>query len=186
LFVAILAATVAVTLAAVLVLTQTTPAPADQNPNNVDCRGHVEKGEPSPDDPTSTQIKYVFACSGPLTGYQVQPNLEVTGFETEVFGLDRTTKAVVPTDAFSCGGDLPGYGVNCVGTYGGSYDIVGGTFSIDSKYCAEPRVDPLLTVSYAYLNAAGKVTQALAGPFDLGRPQHCKATKYSGKWRIPR
>ena len=36
-------------------------------------RGHVEKGEPSPDDLTATQVKYVFACSGPITGSRDWP-----------------------------------------------------------------------------------------------------------------
>ena len=49
---------------------------------------------------------------------------------------------------------------------------------------AEPRVDPLLTVVYATRTATG-VTQAIAGPFDLGRPQGCPKSGGNGKWRIP-
>ena len=49
---------------------------------------------------------------------------------------------------------------------------------------AEPRVDPLLTVVYATRTATG-VTQAIAGPFDLGRPQGCPKSAGNGKWRIP-
>jgi len=30
------------------------------------------------------------------------------------------------------------------------------------------------------------VTTAVAGPFDLGRPRGCKASKFSGKTRIPK
>ena len=145
---------------------------ADCNPNNNDCRGHVEKGEPSPDDPSATQVKYVFACAGPITGYQIQPQIPAQSIDTEVFALDRTTKQVVPTDSFSCQGIIPSYGINCTGVYGGDYEIVSGQFSIDPKLCAEPRVDPLLTVVYATRTATG-VTQAMAGPFDLGRPQGC-------------
>ena len=162
------------------------PASADNNANNTDCRGHVEKGEASPDDPTATQVKYVFACSGPITGYQIQPQIPAQSIDTEVFALDAATKQVVPTDSFSCQGIIPSYGINCVGVYGGNYEIVSGQFSIDPKLCAEPRVDPLLTVVYAYLDSKGKIAQAIAGPFDLGRPHGCKATKFSGKLRIPR
>jgi len=158
---------------------------ADQNPNNTDCRGHVEKGEPSPDDPSATQVKYVFACSGPITGYQIQPQIPAQSIDTEVFALDRTTKQVVPTDSFSCAGDIPSYGINCTGVYGGNYEIVSGQFSIDPKLCDEPRVDPLLTVVYASKNASGAVTQAIAGPFDLGRPRRCPKSAGNGKWRIP-
>jgi hypothetical protein len=158
---------------------------ADQNPNNTDCRGHVEKGEPSPDDPSATQVKYVFACSGPITGYQVQPQIPAQSIDTEVFALDAATKQVVPTDSFSCQGIIPSYGINCTGVYGGSYEIVSGQFSIDPKLCAEPRVDPLLTVVYASKNASGAVVQAMAGPFDLGRPRGCPKSSGNGKWRIP-
>ena len=167
-----------------LLLDGTKPASADQNANNTDCRGHVAKGEPSPDDPTATQVKYVFACSGPITGYQVQPQIPAQSLDTEVFAIDRTTKAVVPTDSFSCSGIIPSYGINCVGTYGGNYEVVSGQFSIDPKLCDEPRVDPLLTVVYAVRTATG-VTQAIAGPFDLGRPRGCPKSAQNGKWRIP-
>ena len=163
----------------------TRQAIADQNANNTDCRGHVEKGEPSPDDPSATQVKYVFACSGPITGYQIQPQVPAQSIDTEVFALDRTTKQVVPTDSFSCQGIIPSYGINCTGVYGGDYEIVSGQFSIDPKLCAEPRVDPLLTVVYASKNAAGAVVQAMAGPFDLGRPRGCPKSGGNGKWRIP-
>jgi hypothetical protein len=167
-----------------LLLDGTKPASADQNANNTDCRGHIEKGEPSPDDPTATQVKYVFACSGPITGYQIQPQIPAQSIDTEVFALDRTTKQVVPTDSFSCQGDIPAYGINCVGTYGGNYEIVSGQFSIDPKLCDEPRVDPLLTVVLA-TRSGTTVTQAIAGPFDLGRPRGCPKSAQNGKWRIP-
>ena len=146
---AVLAALLVAGASLLLLLSGTRPASADQNPNNTDCRGHVQKGEASPDDPTATQVKYVFACSGPITGYQIQPQIPAQSIDTEVFALDSASKQVVPTDSFSCQGIIPSYGINCVGTYGGKYEIVSGQFSIDPKLCAEPRVDPLLTVVYA-------------------------------------
>ena len=145
-------------------------------------------------------MKYVFACNGPITGYQIQPNLEVQGYETEVFGIDSKTQAVLPNDSFSCNGDLPGYGINCVGNAGfldnklqtydpsqKSYVQIPGQFSISADICAEPRVDPLLTVVTAVKNADGIVAQKIAGPFDLGRPEKsgCKPSASSGKIRIP-
>jgi hypothetical protein len=182
--IAALAALLVAGASLLLLLNGAKPATADQNPNNTDCRGHVEKGEPSPDDPTATQVKYVFACAGPITGYQIQPQVPAQSIDTEVFGLDRTTSQVVPTDSFSCQGEIPAYGINCVGTYQGNYEIVSGQFSIDPKLCDEPRVDPLLTVVYAVRTATG-VTQAIAGPFDLGRPRGCPKSAQNGKWRIP-
>jgi hypothetical protein len=163
----------------------TTPASADNNPSNILCKGHISKGDPSPDDPSVTQVQYVFACSQPITGYQIQPDHAVQSLETEVFATDRTTKAVVPTDSFSCNGDLPGWGVNCNGVYGGDWRVVTGTFAIDEKLCDEPRVDPLLTVTFATANAQRQITQFLAGPFDLGRPRGCPKSGRGGKTRIP-
>jgi hypothetical protein len=58
--------------------------------------------------------------------------------ETEVFTVDRTTKAVVPTDSFSCNGVIPSYGINCIGTYGGNYEIVSGS-SRSIRSCATSR-----------------------------------------------
>ena len=63
------------------------------------------------------------------------------------------------------------------------YETITGQFAIDTKLCAEPRVDPLLTVTYAYLEK-GVVTQAISGPFDLGRPLGCKPDAFSGGTRL--
>jgi hypothetical protein len=186
-------------VALVVLLSQSSPAPADANLNNMFCSGHTEKAPDSVDDPGSTQVKYVFACSGPITGYQIQPNLQVQSIETEVFGTDKTG-VVYPNDSFSCNGDLPGYGVNCTGFAGfldnakrttdstRSFDVISGTFSIDEDICAEPRVDPLLTVMTAGIDSKGNVTQAVSGPFDLGRPVKtgCKLARVHGKNRIPK
>lgn len=187
--------------ALVLLLTHSTPAPADVNFNNLDCRGGITKGKPSADDPAATQVEYRFACNGPITGYALQTNTEVQSIETEVFGTDGKTGQVYNDDSFSCNGDLPGYGINCVGKAGwtdfgkGLYDpskksyvVITGQYEIEGDICAEPRPDPILTVATAYKDSKGNVAQAISGPYDLGRPRKagCKATKFSGKTRIPR
>lgn len=198
-FAAALSALAALAVAAVVLLAHSASAPADVNFNNLDCRGHVSKGPDSPDDPGATQVEYVLACSGPITGYAIESNLEIQSIETEIFGLDQAGNPY-PSDSFSCNGDLPGYGVNCVGFAGfldnkaltydttqKSYVTIKGHFSIDGNICAEPRIDPLLTVMTAGKKSDGTVTQSISGPFDLGRPRHsgCKGTKFSGKTRIP-
>ena len=61
--------------------------------------------------------------------------------------------------------------------------MISGQFGIEKKLCAEPRVDALLTVTYAYLEK-GVVTQAISGPFDLGRPKGCPPDAYSGGTRL--
>jgi hypothetical protein len=172
-------------LAAVLALAVCAPlAGASANPNNYDCGGHIEAGKPQPGD-DSTQVQYVFACGGPITGYQIQPEPGDTGFSTDVSVFDVKGAPIV-TDSFTCNGDFPGYGFNCVGKYtGDQYGKITGTFSIDGKLCDEPRVDPLLTVVYATADAKGVVTQAISGPYDLGRPRGCPKSALGGKTRIP-
>ena len=78
---------------------------------------------------------------------------------------------------------FPGYALNCVGLAKAGYETVTGQFAIGKKLCKEPRVDPLLTVTYAYLEK-GVVTQAISGPFDLGRPKGCPPDAYSGYHRL--
>ena len=175
----------AVAIAAAVALNHSAPTSvADQNPNNTLCKGHIDKGKADPDDPDSGVVSYTFACSQPITGYSVMPDKPATGFETEVFGTDPATKEVLATDAFSCAGEQPGWGVNCTGADVGSWHPITSTFTIDGDVCAEPRVDPLLVVTYASVTA-GKATQYIAGPFDLGRPRGCPKSSRNGKTRIP-
>lgn len=161
---------------------RTTSALADANPSNYDCQGHIEAGTPAPGE-TDTTVRYRFGCNGPITGYQIQPSLSDTGFDTDTVVFDRYNVPVT-TDAFSCAGDFPGYGFNCTGTYSGFYNNVIGQFTIAQKLCAEPRVDPLLTVTYATADSKGKVTQYISGPYDLVRPHGCPVSR-TGKRRIP-
>jgi hypothetical protein len=70
-----------------------------------------------------------------------------------------------------------------VGLAKDGYETITGQFAIGAKLCAEPRVDPLLTVTYAYLEK-GVVTQAISGPFDLGRPSGCRPNANSGFTRL--
>ncbi|WP_155892249.1 hypothetical protein [Conexibacter woesei] len=159
-------------------------AGASTNANNYDCGGHIEAGKPAPGD-TDTQVQYVFACGGPITGYQIQPQISDTSFGTDVPVFDLQGNAVI-TDSFTCNGDFPGYGFNCIGTYtGNQYAKITGQFAIGTALCAEPRVDPLLTVTYATADNRGRVTQYISGPYDLGRPRGCPKSASGGRTRIP-
>ncbi len=179
-----LVALVATIAAAVLLNHSAPPSVADQNPNNTLCKGHIDKGKADPDDPDSGVVAYTFACSQPITGYSLLPEKAVTGFETEVFGTDPATKQVLATDAFSCNGAQPGWSINCTGTNVGSWHPITSKFTIDGDVCAEPRVDPILIVTFANV-ASGKAVQYIAGPFGLGRPRGCPKSARNGKLRIP-
>jgi hypothetical protein len=148
----------------------------ESNPNNYNCLGSTAAGQPEAGS-DEQQVQYTFYCNGPITGYQVQSQIPVTGVSSppEVTDLNKTALR----DTFSCSGELPGWAANCVGSAKAGYEIITGQFAIGTKLCTEPRVDPLLTVAYAYLEK-GVVAQAISGPYDLGRPKDCKPNAYSG------
>jgi hypothetical protein len=159
----------------------------ESNANNLSCLGSLAKGEA--EEGMLNAVAYSFYCDGPITGYQLQSQVpvEVIGGAPLVSTLEAGVKAgPALKDTFSCGGEIPGYALNCVGSTKNGYELIVGQFGVEKTVCAEPRVDTLLTVTYAYLEK-GVVTQAISGPFDLGRPKKagCKATKFSGKQRIP-
>lgn len=158
----------------------------DANPSNYSCKGHVEKGTPVPGD-DDQQVEYHFACSGPITGFSIQPQIGNTGYGDSATVFDATGLTPVTSDSFTCAGALPGFGFSCTGSSKWAWNRVVGQFSIATKLCAEPRVDPILTVTYATAtvsNGAAKITQYIAGPFDLHRPRGCPKSRYDGRVRI--
>ncbi len=151
--------------------------------DNTDCKGSLKVGEKSAD--FDNPISYRIACSNYITSYAILlPGRQIDAIETEVFGLDRTTNQVVANDAFSCNGDLPGWGINCVGSYGGKYNVLPGNVNVVGDVCAPTASNASLVVTYAtyVTNADGSaklsggvptVTTSTAGPFDLGKVQGC-------------
>jgi len=160
----------------------------ESNPNNYNCIGHLSAGMEE-EGSTEQQVAYSFYCNGPITGYQLAAQVPVTGISSPPLVSELTTTLLAGggpalKDTFSCGGEVPGYALNCVGvaTKNG-YELIQGQFAIGKKLCVEPRVDPLLTVTYAY-SEKGAITQAISGPFDLGRPTGCPPDAYSGSTRL--
>jgi hypothetical protein len=152
----------------------------ETNPNDYSCLGHINAGAPAPGS-AEQQVEYSFYCNGPVTGYQLQAQVPVTGIQSPPLVTNLQRNAL--TDTFSCSGEVPGYALNCVGAAKAGYEAITGQFAIGTRLCAEPRVDPLLTVTYAYLEK-GVVTQAISGPFDLGRPKGCPPDAFSGSTRL--
>jgi hypothetical protein len=157
----------------------------ESNPNNLSCLGTIGKGEPE-EGSEEQQVAYDFYCDGPITGYQLQAQVPISGIGSAPLVstlAPGVTAGPALKDTFSCSGEIPGYAVNCVGAAKAGYELVAGQFAIEKGLCAEPRVDPLLTVTYAYLEK-GAVVQAISGPFDLGRPKGCKPDAFSGATRL--
>ncbi len=153
----------------------------EANPNNYSCFGSIAAGKPEVGS-EEQQVAYTFHCNGPITGYQLQSQIPVVGVEAAPLVTNIPSGTPV-SDTFSCSSEVPGYADNCVGSTKAWYETIAGQFSIASKLCVEPRVDPLLTVTYAYLEK-GVVTQAISGPFDLGRPTGCPPSANSGGTRL--
>jgi hypothetical protein len=157
----------------------------ESNPNNYNCLGNISKGTPE-EGSEEQQVQYSFYCDGPITGYQLNSQVPVSGEEGAPLISALAVGGGAGTalkDTFSCSGELPGWALNCVGSTKTGYELVVGQFAIEKQLCVEPRVDPLLTVTYAYLEK-GVVTQAISGPFDLGRPKGCKPDQFSGSTRL--
>lgn len=165
-----------------LLLATAAASHADEaNPNNYTCQSLIGAGQPEVGS-EEQQVQYTFYCNGPITGYQLQSQIPVTGIQASPLVSSLVTQKPL-TDTFSCSGENPGYALNCVGATKAGYERVTGQFAIATKLCAEPRVDPLLTVTYAYLEK-GVLTQAISGPFDVGRPKGCPADGESGFDRL--
>jgi hypothetical protein len=153
----------------------------ETNPNNYNCLGSIAAGTPEVGS-EEQQVKYTFYCNGPITGYQLQAQIPLTGIQSPP--LVTSIPAGTPlTDTFSCSGEVPGVALNCVGAAKAGYETISGQFAIGTKLCAEPRVDPLLTVVFASVEK-GAAVQSISGPFDLGRPKGCRPDAFSGSSRL--
>jgi hypothetical protein len=165
---------------AMLATARADEAGVEGSPNSYNCLGHISAGAPEVGS-SEQQVRYTFYCNGPTTGYQLETNVPQTGFGASPLVTNAQSQPL--PDTFSCGGELPGWADNCVGSTKRGWETVTGQFSIGTPLCAEPRVDPLLSVTDIYLEK-GVPTQAISGPFDLGRPLHCPASSYKGGIRL--
>ncbi len=50
------------------------------SPNDLNCSGHISAGTPELGS-EELQVRYTFYCNGPITGYQLETNMPVNGFE---------------------------------------------------------------------------------------------------------
>jgi hypothetical protein len=168
-------------LAALLLAAPAISRAEESNPNNDNCLGSIAAGQPEPGS-EEQQVRYTFYCNGPITGYQLQAQIPLTGISSPP--LVTSIPAATPlNDTFSCSGEVPGIALNCVGAAKAGYETISGQFAIGTKLCAEPRVEPLLTVVFAAVEK-GAAVQSISGPFDLGRPKGCRPDALSGTSRL--
>ncbi len=140
------------------------------------CSGTITGGEKEAGS-EGTAVRYKFSCDGPITGYQIQSRAQFVGLQSAPLVANEKGKPL--TETFSCGGEVPGFALNCVGAANAANDQISGQFYIGPKLCATPRVEPLLTVTYAYVEK--EVTQYISGPYALGTPKGCPAGSHKAK-----
>ncbi len=93
-------------LLALLLATPAISHAEEANPNNYSCFGSIAAGKPEPGS-EEQQVAYSFYCNGPITGYQLQSQIPVTGVRGIPAG-DNNRPASRLTDTFSCSGEVPG------------------------------------------------------------------------------
>jgi hypothetical protein len=167
---------------------------ATDDPNNYTCAGHIRRGV-AEQGVTGTQVQYQFSCDGPISGYAIETEPHQVQYfdQAPVVALAGVPSA---TDSFSCSAFIPGVQINCAGVASTAFDVITGQFTIaDKNLCAEPRLDPILTVTDATATAtlggtkaaptaSATVTQYISGPFDLGRPWGCKGDRFGANLRL--
>jgi hypothetical protein len=167
---------------------------ATDDPNNYTCVGHIQAGA-AEQGVSGTQVEYQFSCDGPITGYAIETEPhEIQYFDQAPVAALAGVPSV--TDGFSCSAFIPGVQINCTGSTSAAFEVITGQFVIAGKnLCAEPRLDPILSVTDATATATiggtkaaptatAAVTQFLAGPYDLGRPWGCKGDSYGDNIRL--
>ena len=168
--------------------------PTTEDPNNYTCVGHIQAGA-AEQGVTGTQVEYQFSCDGPITAYAIETEPHQIQYfdQSPVVALGGVPS---PVDAFSCTAFIPGVQINCSGSTSTAFEVITGQFVIaDKNLCAEPRVDPILTVADATAaatiggtktapTATATLTQYLAGPYDLGRPWGCKGDQFGADTRL--
>jgi hypothetical protein len=174
--------------------TGATGATTTADPNDYTCVGHIQAGA-AEQGVSGTQVKYQFSCNGPITGYAIETEPHQISYfdQAPVVALAGVPSA---TDSFSCSAFVPGVQINCTGSASAALEVITGQFVIAGKdLCAEPRLDPVLTVTDATATATiggtktaptatAVATQYLAGPYDLGRPWGCKGDQYGANLRL--
>ncbi|MEH3053687.1 MAG: hypothetical protein PGN13_06690 [Patulibacter minatonensis] len=82
------------------------------------------------EDGTDVVLQFRVRCSSPMSAFSIAFNRELSGIEAEIPVTYFNGNGVTKDQSFNCGGDTPGPGVNCVGTYKGGYNTARGLISV--------------------------------------------------------
>lgn len=143
-------------------------------------------------------VQYRIRCSSPISAYTVSLGRDISGIEAELFVTYLNGNSVIKDQAFNCGSEIPGPGVNCVGSYKGSYNTIRGLLTVPltekevkakASFCSVAMAPTLSTftseVSRDLFTGAVKknadgtsqIVNYAAGPYRITRPQCHKGAK---------
>lgn len=145
-------------------------------------------------------VQYRIRCSSPVSAYTVSLGRDISGIEAELFVTYLNGNSVIKDQAFNCGSEIPGPGINCVGSYKGSYNTIRGLLTVPltdaevkakASFCSIAMTPTLSTftseVSRDQFTGAVKknadgtsqIVNYAAGPYRITRPQCHKGAKKS-------
>lgn len=75
-------------------------------------------------------VQYRIRCSSPISAFSVAFDRDVNGVEAEYPVTRYADNGITPDQAFNCGGETPGAGVSCVGTYKGGFNTIRGLVAL--------------------------------------------------------
>lgn len=75
-------------------------------------------------------VQYRVRCSSPISAFAIAFDRQVDGIEAEIPVTYFQGNGITKDQSFNCGGDLPGMGVSCVGTYKGGYNTIRGLVAL--------------------------------------------------------
>lgn len=75
-------------------------------------------------------VQYRIRCSSPISAFSVTFNRDVNGIEAEYPVTRYADNGVTPDQSFNCGGETPGLGLTCVGTYKGGFNTIRGLVAL--------------------------------------------------------
>ena len=147
--------------------------PGTASASSVSCRGHLD---PSTDAPVPDVFDYQFVCDEEILAYSIVTNRSTDYFDTEpVVFVGNPKDGNASNEAFSCEGNIPGFGVGCNGKAtpdaSGLRWIVGGLgYGSDpcAKHAKGQGVKVWLTVVTTQHKADGTPYTASSQPFRLG------------------
>ena len=155
----------------------------ESNPNNYNCLGSIKAGTPEAGS-EEQQVQYSFYCDGPITGYQLQAQIPVTGVAEPAADHRNATKARRCRTRSPAPAKSPATRSTASAPTKAGYETITGQFAIGTKLCAEPRVDPLLTVTYALSRKGRRHAGDLRVRSTSAARSGCKPDAYSGGDRL--